>query len=366
MSVAQLSTHLKALIDANGPLTVADYMREVLLHPDHGYYTTRAPFGVAGDFITAPEISQIFGELIGMWCAAVWQQSGSPPTVALIEFGPGRGTLMADILRAARIVAGFSKAINVHLIEASPRLRALQRETLSGIEVTWHDTAATLPDQQSLILGNEFFDALPIRQLIHLGGAWQERCIRWNEEKDILRWTNRPAPAELTKLVPNTLAAVEGDIFEINEDGRMIAEQIARHIARCGGAGLFLDYGHGKSAFGDTFQAVRHHQYSDVFEKPGAADLTAHVDFEALLDAAASGGCSRFGTVTQGQFLSALGIQARLQALVKKASQTQSAALQSGVRRLIEPTEMGTLFKAVALAAPDVEALPGFGPPRDR
>ena len=156
MSVAQLSTHLKALIDANGPLTVADYMQEALLHPDYGYYTTRAPFGVAGDFITAPEISQIFGEVIGLWCAAVWQQSGSPPTVALIEFGPGRGTLMADILRAARIVPGFSDAIDVHLVEASPRLRALQRETLSGIEVTWHDTAATFPDQQSLILGNEF------------------------------------------------------------------------------------------------------------------------------------------------------------------------------------------------------------------
>ena len=366
MTASPLSAHLKALIETNGPLTVARYMREALLHPEHGYYTTREPFGVAGDFITAPEISQIFGELIGLWCAAVWQQTGSPSKISLVECGPGRGTLMADALRAARIVPGFREAIDVHLVEASPRLRTLQRETLSGIEVVWHDTIDTLPDQPSLILGNEFFDALPIRQLIHRNGAWRERYITWEHETDSLGWSDMPAPAELIRLMPATLAPVEGDIFEICQDGRMAAERIARHIARCGGAGLFLDYGHGKSAFGDTFQALRGHQYVDVLDGPGTADLTAHVDFNALLDSAESGGCICFGTVTQGQFLSALGIEARTEALAGGASPAQVATIRSGARRLIEPTEMGTLFKAVAIAAPGMDALPGFGPPRDR
>ena len=366
MTASPLSTHLKALIEADGPLTAARYMQEALLHPVHGYYTTREPFGIAGDFITAPEISQVFGELIGLWCAAVWQQTGSPSKIALVEFGPGRGTLMADALRAARIVPGFRDAIEVHLVEASPRLRALQRETLSDIEVTWHDTAETLPNHPSLILGNEFFDALPIRQLIHRDGLWRERCIAWDNESGALGWSEMPAPAELIRLVPSALAPAEGDIFEICEDGRTVAEQIARHIAICGGAGLFLDYGHGKSAFGDTFQALRGHQYADALNQPGTADLTAHVDFNALLDSAASGGCICFGTVTQGQFLSALGIEARVEALVGKASPAQAATIRSGARRLIEPTEMGTLFKAVAIAAPGVGALPGFGPPRGR
>ncbi|WP_193172748.1 class I SAM-dependent methyltransferase [Nisaea nitritireducens] len=366
MTADPLSVHLKALIEADGPLTVARYMREALLHPEHGYYTTREPFGVAGDFITAPEISQVFGELIGLWCAAVWQQAGSPSKIALVEFGPGRGTLMADALRAARIVPGFRDAIDVHLVEASPRLRALQRATLPDIDVTWHDGPETLPNQPSIVLGNEFFDALPIRQLIHRGGAWQERCIHLDEINGQLGWTDRPAPVELTGLAPSTLSPADGDIFEICEGGRIVAEQISRHIARCGGAGLFLDYGHGKSAFGDTFQALRGHQYVDVLDRPGTADLTAHVDFDALLDSAASGGCICFGTVTQGQFLSALGIEARVETLVSNASPAQAATIRSGARRLIEPAEMGTLFKVVAIAAPGAGALPGFGPPRNR
>ncbi len=366
MTSDPLSAHLKALIEAGGPLTVARYMRETLLHPEYGYYTTREPFGVAGDFITAPEISQTFGELIGLWCAAVWQQIGSPAKVALTEFGPGRGTLMADALRAARIVPGLSNAIEVHLVEASPRLRALQRETLSGIEITWHDTAETLSEKPTLILGNEFFDALPIQQVVYRDGAWRERCIAWDNENSAFCWTDIPASAELIRQVPVAEAPIEGDIFEICQDGRMVSEQIARHIANFGGAGLFLDYGHGKSAFGDTLQALRGHQYADVLDRPGTADLTAHVDFDALLDSAASGGCICFGTVTQRQFLSALGIEARVEALAAGASTAQAATIRSGARRLIEPAEMGTLFKAVAIAAPGVDALPGFGPPRDR
>ncbi|MEQ8333645.1 SAM-dependent methyltransferase [Nisaea sp.] len=365
MTANPLSAHLKALIAADGPLTVARYMREALLHPEHGYYTTREPFGTAGDFITAPEISQVFGELISLWCAAVWQQSGSPERMALIEFGPGRGTLMADALRAARIVPGFSGAIDVHLVEASPRLRSLQRETLADTGVTWHDSLETLPRLPSLVIGNEFFDALPIRQLIYRGGAWRERCIVWDDHSDAPRWSDMAAPDTLIRQMPERAAVpAEGDIFEICEDGRLTAGAIAQHIALHGGAGLFLDYGHGKSAYGDTFQALRRHRYVDVLDAPGTADLTAHVDFDALLASAAASGCSCFGTVTQGQFLSALGVEARVERLAQEASPRQTMTLRSSARRLIEPTEMGTLFKAVAIAAPEVDALPGFGPPR--
>lgn len=367
MTAARLSAHLKKLIQSDGPLSVARYMREALLHPEHGYYTTREPFGAAGDFITAPEISQVFGELIGLWCAAVWQQIGSPRKTALVEFGPGRGTLMADALRAARIVPGLPDAIDVHLVEASPRLRMLQRDALSGIDITWHDSAETLPDIPTLIIGNEFFDALPIRQLIHRDATWRERCIIWDEEQVRFVWSDMPTTDALIRGIPSALESPdEGDIFEISEDTQLAAREIAHHIAAHGGAGLFLDYGHGKSSYGDTFQALRGHSYVDALDMPGTADLTAHVDFDALLISAAAEGCPTFGTVPQGQFLSALGIETRVETLARKATSAQAAAIRSGARRLIEPTEMGTLFKAVAISAPGVDALPGFGPPRDQ
>lgn len=366
MTDGPLVPYLKDLIAAEGPLSAARYMQEVLLHPEHGYYTRREPFGTQGDFITAPEICQVFGELIGLWCAAVWQQSGSPERVALVEFGPGRGTLMADVLRAARIVPGFAEAIDVHLVEASPRLREIQRTTLPGIEVTWHDAPDTLPACPALMIGNEFFDALPIHQFVCRSGTWRERCIGWDDKKSELNWVEKPAPEEFAALVPATAGTPDdGDIFEISVEARTRMTEIARHIRHCGGAALFIDYGHGKSAFGDTFQAVRSHKPVDPLAAPGTADLTAHVDFDALLAAAAAGGCNGFGTVTQGAFLAALGIEQRIDRLLQKASEAQAATLRSGAHRLIDPAEMGTLFKVIAVAAPKLGELPGFGPPRD-
>ncbi|MBO6562361.1 MAG: SAM-dependent methyltransferase [Nisaea sp.] len=367
MTDGPLVPYLKDLIAAEGPLSLARYMREALLHPEHGYYTGREPFGTQGDFITAPEISQVFGELIGLWCAAVWQQIGSPERVALVEFGPGRGTLMADALRAARIVPGFAEAIEVHLVEASPRLREIQRTALPGIRVTWHSAPDTLPACPTLMIGNEFFDALPINQLVYRSGMWQERCIGWNEEKSALSWVEKQATDDLEACVPAAAGAPdEGDIFEISAEGRARMDEIARHIRRHGGAGLFIDYGHGSSAFGDTFQAVKAHKPVDPLSAPGTADLTAHVDFDALLDTAAATGCNGFGTVTQVAFLTALGIEQRVERLLAQASETQAATLRSGARRLIDPAEMGTLFKVVAVAAREIEELPGFGPPRDQ
>jgi len=366
MTDGPLSEHLGELIAAEGPLSVARYMKEVLLHPEHGYYTRQDPFGTGGDFITAPEICQVFGELIGLWCAAVWQQTGSPDRIALVEFGPGRGTLMADALRAVRIVPGFLDAAEIHLVEASPRLREIQRAALPGFEVTWHDTPGTLPACPALMLGNEFFDALPIHQLVFRSGAWRERCIGREGAESGLSWTERPAPADLTALIPaNAGTPEDGDIFEISPAARTRMDEIARHLRRHGGAALFIDYGHGRSAFGDTFQAVKSHRPVNPLAAPGTADLTAHVDFDALLDTAAAAGCNSFGTVTQGAFLAALGIEQRVERLLQTATERQAATLRSGARRLIDPAEMGTLFKVVAVAAPGLQELPGFGPPRN-
>ncbi|WP_420403804.1 class I SAM-dependent methyltransferase [Nisaea sp.] len=367
MTPAPLSQYLRDLIAAEGPLSVARYMQEALLHPAHGYYTRREPFGTDGDFITAPEICQVFGELIGLWSAAVWQQMGSPSRIALVEFGPGRGTLMADALRAVRIVPGFTDAAELHLVEASPRLREVQRAALPDIDVTWHDSPASLPPCPALMIGNEFFDALPIHQLVFLSGTWRERSIGWDRSEDRLAWTQKRAGPELVELVPETAGPPEeGDIFEISTVARTSMAEIARHIRRHGGAGLFIDYGHGRSAFGDTFQAVQCHKPADPLAAPGSADLTAHVDFDALLSGIGAEGCNAFGTVTQGAFLSALGIEHRVEQLQRNATATQAASLRSGARRLIEPAEMGTLFKVIAVAAPGIPELPGFGPPRDR
>ncbi|UUX51263.1 class I SAM-dependent methyltransferase [Nisaea acidiphila] len=366
MTANPLSEHLRKLIARNGPLTVARYMEEALLHPEHGYYTGREPFGRQGDFITAPEVSQVFGELTGLWCAAAWQQMGSPGKIALVEFGPGRGTLMADALRATRIVPGFADALDIHLVEASPRLRELQRETLAGVEVTWHETPDTLPARSALMIGNEFFDALPIRQLVFRADGWKERCIGWDDKESRFVWTEQPAEPGLAALVPASAGHPHpGAVFEISIAARDHMSTIAAHLAAQGGTGLFIDYGHGRSAYGDTFQAVRAHRPVDVLDAPGSADLTAHVDFDALQIRAHAAGCTCFGTITQGNFLTALGLEARTEQLLRNATDSQAAALRSGARRLIEPAEMGTLFKVIAVAAPDIDELPGFGPPRD-
>ncbi len=328
-------------IAIQGPLSVAEYMQECLLHPQHGYYATRDPLGVAGDFITAPEISQMFGEMIGLTLAQAWLDQGSPEVFVLAEAGPGRGTLMADILRATRAVPGFGAAVQVHLIEASPVLRAKQREAL-GADVTWHDEVDQLPELPLFFVANEFFDALPVRQFVRDGEAWRERQV--GAQDGVLVWGLGAAAAQpaLAHRIEDTK---DGDLVEHCAAFAPTIATISTKIEAYGGAGLVIDYGDWRS-LGDTLQAVRAHEAQDVLATPGCADLTTHVDFEVLAQAAV---CSHSRVTPQGVFLERLGITARAETLAKSLSGEALGAHVAAHQRLTHPHEMGNLFKVLAL-----------------
>jgi NADH dehydrogenase [ubiquinone] 1 alpha subcomplex assembly factor 7 len=355
--------HLRRRIGREGPLTIAAFMEEALLNPAHGYYTTRDPFGLRGDFVTAPEISQMFGELIGAWCAVVWQGLGRPDPILLVELGPGRGTLMADLLRAAHTAPGFNAAVRVHLVEISPALRACQRAALEGAPLsappTWHEGFATVPDGPLLVIANEFFDALPIRQLQRAEGAWRERLVDLDEEGNLRFVLSPPTPAEV--LIPRELRdAPEGAVVEVSPTGIGFAHAVAARIVRDRGAALIIDYGHPESACGDTLQAVKGHAPHEVLADPGDADLTAHVDFAALARAAHEAGATVFGPIPQGAFLARLGLAARAQALSARATAAQIEAIDAAVRRLTDAAAMGALFKVLALMPRGHPTPPGF------
>ena len=336
-------------------------MAEALGHPEHGYYMRGDPLGASGDFITAPEISQMFGELIGLWCAVVWRTMDRPTPVRLVELGPGRGTLMADALRAvARTAPEFGAAIDPHLVETSPPLRAAQREALGDTPAAWHDDIARVPAGPALVIANEFFDALPVHQFVRAGGGWRERLVAFDPAKGVFCF--QPAAAEtpaLAMIPPALRGGGEGDIVEIRPAAREIAAAIARRIGAHGGAALVVDYGHARSAAGDTLQAVRGHRHADPLTAPGQADLTAHVDFQALAEAASEAGAALHGPVTQGAFLTALGIEARRDRLAS-ATPDMAEGIRRDCRRLIDASEMGSLFKVLALAHPDQPEPPGF------
>ncbi len=341
-------------IGATGPITIADYMAECLLHPRHGYYATRDPLGAAGDFTTAPEISQMFGELIGICLAQAWLDQGRPAPFALAELGPGRGTLMADLLRAAGSVPGFAEAAQVHLVEASPALRDRQRKTLAGRDVGWHDTADTLPETPLFLVANEFFDALPIRQFVRDDKGWRERQVGVT---DGTLCFGLSAPAPVAALDHRLSDTRPGDLVETCAPAAPVVAAVAGRIARHGGAALVVDYG-GWRSLGDTLQALRGHARADPLACPGEADLTAHVDFEAL--ARAAGGVRAGAPTKQGVFLERLGITARAQALARNLS---GAALDRHVaahRRLTHPQEMGSLFQVLGFAPRTAPPLAGL------
>lgn len=351
-----LAERLKARIVATGPMTLAEYMSDCLLDPRHGYYATRDPLGAGGDFTTAPEISQMFGELIGLCLAQNWLDQGAPAPFTLAEPGPGRGTLMADIWRATRGVPGFHGAARPHLIEASPVLRAAQRKALPGLPVTWHDTADTLPDAPLWLVANEFFDALPIRQFQRAGGQWRERVVGLREGA-LAMGLSDPAPRpELAHRLADT---GPGDIVETCPAATPVMSAIAARIGAHGGAALIIDYGGWRSR-GDTFQAVRGHAFADPLADPGTADLTAHVDFEAL--ARAAPGLRHSALTPQGTLLHQLGIGARAARLARNLHGPALEAHRAAHRRLTDAAEMGTLFKALALVAPGAPLPPGFDP----
>jgi NADH dehydrogenase [ubiquinone] 1 alpha subcomplex assembly factor 7 len=345
-------------IRLDGPLRLSDYMADCLLHPTLGYYTTRDPFGAAGDFITAPEISQMFGELIGLCLAQSWLDQGGPSPFTLAELGPGRGTLMADVLRATRAVAGFHAAAQLYLIEASPKLRAVQAKALQDYAPQWLDEATALPDQPLFIIANEFFDALPIRQFQRDGQGWRERVVGLENDTLTLGLTG---PAPFPALAHRLADTKDGDLIEICTPATPVITALTGRIARHGGAGLVVDYGDWRS-LGDTLQALRAHETVDILADPGQADLTAHVDFEALAGVARANGCAHSRLTTQGVFLERLGITARAQTLAKGQSDQMRADITSAHRRLTQPGEMGNLFKVLGLTPPAAPPIPGLDP----
>jgi NADH dehydrogenase [ubiquinone] 1 alpha subcomplex assembly factor 7 len=347
---------IRTRIAAEGPMPVAEYMALALGHPEHGYYMKGDPFGTDGDFITAPEIGQVFGELIGLWSAVTWQQMGMPDRTILIECGPGRGTLMNDLLRAAGTVPAFARTIEVHLVETSPALRDRQAGTLSGIGPVWHDTLDTVPDGPSILIANEFIDALPIRQIVRDNEDWAERCV--GVAGGALRFVTSPVSDDLGAALPNN--ALPGDIFEFCPAAAAFIDQIAARFTGHPGAALFVDYGYARRAAGETLQAVRDHGYADPLTDPGEADITAHVDFGSLAAQAASLRCAVFGPVSQAAFLRSLGIVERTTALLTNARPEQAQALQSATQRLIDPAAMGDLFKALVVAHAGAAAPAGF------
>ena len=341
-------------IQATGPLTVAEFMAEALLHPEHGYYSTRDPLGARGDFTTAPEISQMFGELLGLALAQTWLDQGSPSRIVLAELGPGRGTLMQDALRATRGVPGFHDALSLHLVEASSALRAAQAERMP--RAAWHDSAADLPRGPLYLVANEFFDALPIRQFVRAGPAWRERMV--TTQDGALAFALTP-PAPVPALAHRLEDTRDGDLIELCPALPALVGEIAARIAAHGGAALIVDYGGWRSR-GDTLQALSNHAPADPLAAPGTADLTAHVDFEAIAQAAAP--AAHTAPAAQGVFLEGLGVTARAQALARSLSGARLDSHIAAHRRLTHPDEMGHLFKVMALHPTSAAPPPGFGP----
>jgi SAM-dependent MidA family methyltransferase len=355
-----LETEIRRRIALAGPMPVAEYMALCLFDPTHGYYTTHDPFGARGDFITAPEVSQMFGELIGLWVSAVWKQMGAPENVRLIELGPGRGTMMKDALRAVKIVPAFRAAVVVHLVEASPLLQAQQEKALddAGVPVFWHAVLAEVPKGPAIVLANEFFDALPVNQAIKTDRGWHERRIQI-DSTDQLAFTiaHEPMPFFQTLLPPDLHAPRVGAIFEWRADTEAI--DLGRRVADGRGAALVIDYGHTQTGLGETLQAVGQHAYADPLTLPGSLDLTAHVDFQSLARAVEAMGTIGFGPIEQSLFLRRLGIEQRAAALKATANST---AIDQALTRLIgqSRTAMGELFKVAAFAHPSVGVPPGF------
>lgn len=337
------------IIAAEGPMTIDRYMGLCLGHPVHGYYMNRDPFGEKGDFMTAPEISQVFGELIGVWCVAAWAAMGKPRPFNLVELGPGRGTLMADILKAAKVMPGFCDAARVHLVEMSPVLRELQKEKL-GNDVAWHESMANVPEGPMLLVANEFFDAVPIRQFEKRHGKWLERCIG----------------AEGMGFMPAALDSTQGadgDVIEFTPQRVEIAKEIGQRLAKQKGCALIIDYGHLQTTPGDTLQAVRAHKYVAVTDRPGESDITSHVDFEALGKALAQGGATVLPAITQRAFLLAMGLEQRTAMLSSRADAKTKEILDRGAARLVGEREMGHLFKVMVGTSPDLATPYPFGMP---
>ena len=355
----RLARRIAATIAASGPISVADYMATCLFDPQDGYYATREPFGVAGDFTTAPEISQMFGEIVAVFLLSAWRGAGSPAPLALAEIGPGRGTLMQDMLRTlARVSPDLLQGATVALVESSPRLTKIQKKTLSSAapKPEWHGRIATLPGQPLFIVGNELFDAIPTRQYVRTASGWRERMVALDADGR-LAFVAGPGAPDPSLLPSGWESAPENAIAEIAPARSALMDEIAMRIAKSGGVGLFIDYGHAESGLGDTLQAVRAHAYDGVLEHPGEADLTSHVDFAALASEARRHGLET-GLLTQSDFLLRMGLLERAGRLGQNAAEPQRDAIRAAVERLAGPEQMGRLFKVLCIAPRGLRPFP--------
>jgi NADH dehydrogenase [ubiquinone] 1 alpha subcomplex assembly factor 7 len=350
----ELARLIARRIALTGPITVAEFMTEALGHPRLGYYRKAMPLGSDGDFTTAPEISQIFGELLGAWLAERWMAIGRPAPVRVVELGPGRGTLMSDALRATRGIPGFLAAINLHLVEVNEPLEALQAAALAPFRPTWHARLDSVPEGPTLLVANEFFDALPVRQFERTDKGWVERMVGLEADGEALRFALAPGLSPFAPLLPD---APVGAQAELSEAARSIAALIGERLRRHGGWALIVDYGDERAGHALSLQGVRGHRGADVLAHPGETDLSAHVDFAALAEAA---GLPTFGPVGQGDFLRRLGAVQRAATLKARADDAQRQAIDAALARLIAPDQMGRLFRVLAVGDARSGAPAGF------
>jgi SAM-dependent MidA family methyltransferase len=348
-----LAARLKERIIRNGPLSVADFMEACLADDTHGYYSSRQPIGEDGDFVTSPEISQVFGELLGIWAIAAWQSMGEPKSFVVAELGPGRGTLMVDALRAWRSVPAFLEGVTVAMVETSPVLREAQKTALHGatVSIKWFDALEDAPRGPLIVIANEFVDALPIRQLVWRNGGWCERCVTIGSEGGFAFCAGRSITNNGLRQAAEPIDPPDGSILEVRPEAGALVSLLAARAEQAPLAALIVDYGHGETACGDTLQAVWRHKYADPLSHPGEVDLTAHVDFAALKDSASAHGLRSYGPMPQGEFLLKLGLEARRDSLCKSATPEQQEQILASTIRLADPEAMGLLFKALAITS---------------
>ncbi len=350
---------LKKHLSVHGSMSVADYMALSLTAAGVGYYRNGNPIGASGDFVTAPEVSQIFGELIAVWIMIVWEGMGRPQKVILAELGPGRGTLMQDVMRSAGALPEFRQATHVHLVETSSTLREAQGKALRTLcRPQWHESFTALPEAPLIVVANEFFDALPTEQYVFQDGSWHKRVLMLDAQDRPYFGAGRLAvpPVEIMPDRPPD----EGDILEHCPAAADLIEELGKRARSAPCAILITDYGYESRDYGDTLQAVRAHHYVDAIQPPGTADLSTHVNFAELRHAAELAGLKPCRLMTQGEFLTALGLEQRLRRLMTEAAEEQRAALFLGARRLVDPFQMGSLFKAMAITSPGLAAPPPF------